>query len=134
MFSEKNGNLPIDSQILCSFLCTVLWPSGLCTTGIIISMSSLCTVEFSYILKALMYPDFCYYMLPPSHIFFGDDPPTCQLCGLPVSVRHILVECIGLRDICTKYFTVCSVAELFQSVDNSIIINFIKEAHFYHQL
>ena len=72
--------------------------------------------------------------LTHSHILCGDDPPTCQLCGLPVSVRHLLVECVGLGDICTKYFTVSFVAELFQSVDNSIIINFIKEAHFYHQL
>jgi len=68
--------------------------------------------------------------LTHSHILCGDYPPTCQLCGLSVSVRHILVKCVGLRDIRTKYFT----AELFQSVDNSIIINFIKEAHFYHQL
>jgi len=67
-----------------------------------------------------------------SHILCGDDPPTCQLCGLPVSGIHILVECVGLRDIRTKYFTVSSVAELFQSVDNTII-NFI-EAYYYHQL
>ena len=37
--------------------------------------------------------------LTHSHILCGDDLPTCQLCGLPVSVRHILVECVGLRDI-----------------------------------
>jgi len=72
--------------------------------------------------------------LTHSHILCGDDPPICQLCGLPVSVRHNLVKCVGLWDISTKYFTVSSVAELFQSVGNSIIIRYIKEAHFYHQL
>ena len=51
-----------------------------------------------------------------------------------VSVKHILVECVGLRDIHTKYFTASSVGELFQSIDNFTVINFIKEAHFYHQL
>jgi len=30
--------------------------------------------------------------LTQTHILFGDYPPTCQLCGLSVSVRHILVE------------------------------------------
>ena len=40
-----------------------------------------------------------------THILCGDDPPTCQSCGLPVSVRHVLVECVRLRDIRTKYFT-----------------------------
>ena len=68
----------------------------------------------------------------PRHYFITASP--CQSYGLPVSVPHILVQCVGLRDIRTKYFTVSSVAELFQSVDNSIIINFIIEAHFYHQL
>jgi len=65
-----------------------------------------------------------------SHILCGDDPPTCQLCGLSVSVRHILVECVGLRDICTKYFTVSSIAKLFQSVDNSILLILLKKPIF----
>ena len=58
----------------------------------------------------------------------GDDPPTCECCGLPLSVRYILVECVGLRDIRTKYLTVSSVGEQFHT-----IINFIEEAHFYTQ-
>ena len=65
--------------------------------------------------------------LTHSHILCANDLPTCQLCRLPVSLRHILVECVGLQDIHTKYFTFSSVAELFQSVDNSIIINFINK-------
>ena len=48
-------------------------------------------------------------------------------------MRHILVECVGLRDIRTKYFTASSVGELFRSIDNFTIINFIKEAHFYQK-
>jgi len=64
----------------------------------------------------------------------GADPPTYLFCGIPISVRYILVDCVSLQDIRTKYFTVSAVAELFQNVDNSIIINFVKESHFYHQL
>jgi len=68
--------------------------------------------------------------LTHSHLLFGDDPPTCQSCGIPLTVKHILVECRNLHDIREKYFTVSSVTDLFKSID----INFIKETVFYHQL
>ena len=51
-----------------------------------------------------------------------------------LTVKHILVEPANLRDIREKYFTVFSLADSFNRVDNHTVIDFIMETHFYHQL
>ena len=56
------------------------------------------------------------------------------ICGIPLTVKHILVECANFSDIREKYFTVSSLADLLNRVDNHTVIGFIKETHFYHQL
>jgi len=71
-----------------------------------------------------------HFRLTRSYLLCGDDPPTCQSCGLLLTVKHILVECTNLRDIREKYFVVSSVRDLFISVDNHTMVNFIKETNF----
>jgi len=68
--------------------------------------------------------------LTHSYLLSGDDPPTCRSCRIPLTVKHILVEFRTLHDIRDKYFTVSFVTDLFKSIDNHTIINFIKETIF----
>jgi len=72
--------------------------------------------------------------LTHSYLLSGDDPPTGQSCGIPLTVKHILVESRNLHDIREKYFMMSSVTDLFKSIDNHTVINFIKETNSYHQL
>ena len=72
--------------------------------------------------------------LTHSYLLSGDDLPTCDTCTLPLTVKHILLDCPSLQDIREKYFKASSLKELFESVDNQTIINCIEDTNFYHQL
>ena len=75
-----------------------------------------------------------HFRLTHSYLLCGGDPPSRQSCGIPLMVKHILLECTNLGNIREKYFTVSSLTHLFKSIDNHTVINVIKETNFYRQL
>ena len=57
---------------------------------------------------------------------------TCQ-CPL-TTVKHILVECVDLKDVRNKHFVASSIKDLFDNIEAHKNIDFIKETRFYKQL
>jgi len=49
-------------------------------------------------------------------------------------VKHILVECVDLKDVRNQHFVASSINDLFDNVEARSIIDFIKETRFYKQL
>jgi len=64
---------------------------------------------------------------------FGDEvsPLLSRFVMHPLTVNHILVECSNLNTIRQRFFSVSSLKDLFDNFDNHVIIDFIKETHFY---
>jgi len=53
-------------------------------------------------------------------------------CRSALTLRHILPECYNLKNVREKYFTCSWLKEVFEDVDATSIIAFIKEINSYH--
>ena len=49
-------------------------------------------------------------------------------------MKHILVECVDLKDVRNEHFVASSIKDLFDTIEAHKIIDFIKETRFYKQL
>ena len=67
--------------------------------------------------------------LTHSYLLSGDALPECG-----TSVKHILVECVDLKDVRNKHFVASSIKDLFDTIEAHKIMDFIKETRFYKQL
>jgi len=68
--------------------------------------------------------------LTHSYLLSGDDLPECGICQCPLTVKHILVECVDLKDVRNKHFVASSIKDLFDTIESHKIIDFIKETRY----
>ena len=65
--------------------------------------------------------------LTHSYLLSGDDLPECGTCQCPLTVKHILVEFVDLKDVRNKHFVASSIKDLFDDTEAHKIIDFIKD-------
>jgi len=51
-----------------------------------------------------------------------------------LTMKHIPTSILDCPKIRQKYFTACSLKDIFESVDSQSSIDLIKDDHFYHHL
>jgi len=69
-----------------------------------------------------------------SFLLSDDDIPECGTCRCPLTVKHILVECVDLNDVRNKHFVASSIKDVFDNIKSQKNIDFIKETRFYKHL
>jgi len=69
-----------------------------------------------------------------SHLLEGGPPPICIPCNQPLTVQHILIDCIDFQNSRTKHYTSTNIKELLSTSQPSPILNFLKEIHLYSKI
>ena len=68
--------------------------------------------------------------LTHSYLLSGDDLPECGTCQCPLTVKHILVECVDLKDVRNKHFVASSIKDLFDTIEAHKIMILLKKLVF----
>ena len=72
--------------------------------------------------------------LSHSYLLSREDQPLCSSCGCVLTVVHLLIECPLYTTVRRQYFSVSSMAELFDTTKATNILAFIREIGFYHHI
>ena len=67
-----------------------------------------------------------------SHILSRGPPNGCHHCGQTLTIDHMLLECALLQECRDEYYTVDSLNDLFETVPETCIVEFLREAGFFY--
>ena len=73
--------------------------------------------------------------LTHAHLMEREPAPLCNYCDEPVTVKHLLIDCLYLDQYRQQYYTqIDSVSDLFRYISPGNIINYLKTIGAYHRL
>ena len=67
-----------------------------------------------------------------SHILSRGPPTACHHCGQTLTIEHMLPECAELQECRNEYYTVDSLNALFETIPETCIAEFLREAGFFY--
>ena len=67
--------------------------------------------------------------LTNKHYLANEDPPECIPCNTPLTIKHVLLECVDTADIRKQYFSCPDLKTLFNSVAGDTILAFLAEVN-----
>ena len=71
--------------------------------------------------------------LTHAYLLRDEDILECIPCDCILSVKHILTNCVDYFHSRQKYYNACNIETLFDEVNPTEIINFLKEIDLYRQ-
>ena len=68
-----------------------------------------------------------------SHLLKGKAPPptVCSTCKLPLTVKHILINCERFKRICPKHYQTNNLKDLFKNSKPEEILSFLNETNLF---
>jgi hypothetical protein len=72
--------------------------------------------------------------LTHSYLLKGESQPMCIACQAPLTVQHILIDCVDFALSRAKYFNATTLHDIFENVNTGDVIGFIKEKGLHRKL
>ena len=66
------------------------------------------------------------------HILSRRPPTGCHHCGQTLTIGHMLLKCALLQECCDEYYTVDPLKALFETIHETCIVEFLREAGFFY--
>lgn len=72
--------------------------------------------------------------LSHKHLLLGEEPPQCEHCNVQLTVEHLLIHCTLYNRERLNFFNANNLTQLFQEVNPSVIIQYLKAINLFDKL